>query len=295
MKRKIGFILSDTHGGNTLGLLSPGTVVQMEGPEGECYEYELPLNPVQLYLNKIFEWLLDVAKEYAAGDDILFIHNGDLTQGGVHGALIAQSEGLQVAVGVRSLQRVLDALPNCKTIRIIKGTGVHVFNSGDSEMQAGKILQQANPSKDVRVLYHNLLTYNGVMVDVAHHGPGPGSRVWLEGNVARFYLRNLMETELMAGRVPARLVVRSHYHTYIKETISSMINSSEVESTIVITPSLCMLDDYARKVVKSPHIIGLGGTFFETIDGRLTDVKVALKQIDVRTKEVIEDGPELIE
>ena len=289
MKRKIGFVLSDTHGGNTLGLLSPGTVVQMEKPDGTVEDYEIPLNPVQLYLNSIFEWLLQVAQKFAGGDEILFIHNGDLTQGGVHGSLISPSEGLQIAVGARNLQRVIDALPNCKTVRIIKGTGVHVFSNGDSEMQVGKLLQQANPNKDIRVLYHNLLTYNGVTLDLAHHGPSTGRRAWLEGNEARYYLRSIMETELMAGRVPPRLVIRGHFHQYVKETISSLINDSEVQSTIVVCPPLCTLDDYARMAVKSPHIISLGGLFFETIDGRLTDVNVAVKRLDVRTKEVIDD------
>jgi hypothetical protein len=93
----------------------------------------------------------------------------------------------------------------------------------------------------------------------------------------------------MAGRVPPRLVIRAHYHTYVKETISMMVNGSEVQSTIVVCPSLCAIDDYARKVVKSPHLITLGGVFFETIDGRLTDVNVAMKTLDVRTKETIEE------
>jgi len=291
MKRKIGFVLADTHGGNSFGLLSPGTFVKMEKPDGEQVDYELPLNPVQVYLNGIFEWLLEVAKEYAQGDEILFIHNGDLTQGGVHGSLISPSESVQETVGARNLQRAIDALPTCKAVRIIKGTGVHVFGSGDSESKVGEFLSISNPGKDVRVLYHNNPTYNGVTLDLAHHGPPTGRHAWLEGNEARYYLRSLMTTELMAGRVPPRLVMRAHYHNFVKETISMMVNGSEVESTIVVCPSLCCLDDYARKVVKSPYLITLGGTFFETIDGRLTNVKVAIKTLDVRTREVIDDNP----
>jgi hypothetical protein len=67
-----------------------------------------------------------------------------------------------------------------------------------------------------------------------------------------------------------------------------LVSGSEVQSTIVACPSLCLMDDYARKLVKSPHRISLGGLFFETIDGRLTDVQVAVKTTDVRTKEIID-------
>ena len=287
--------MADTHGGNVLGLLSPGTVIDVENPDGEVVKYELPLNPVQIYLNNIFEWLLEVARKYAGDDEILFVHNGDLTQGADHGALISPSETLQVTVGARNIQRVVDALPNCKTVRIIKGTSTHVFQSGDSETAAGSLLRLANPQLDVRVIYHNLITYNGVPCDISHHGPPPGNRSWLEGNQARFYLRNIMMTELMAGRVPPRLVVRAHYHTYVKETISMMVNGSEVESTIVVCPSLCMLDDFARKVTKSQNMITMGGVFFETIDGRLTDVNVAMKSLDVRTKEEVNNDVPVIE
>jgi hypothetical protein len=110
----------------------------------------------------------------------------------------------------------------------------------------------------------------------------------LEGNEARYYLRSLMLAELVEGRVPARLVARAHYHTYVKETISMLVNGSEVQSTLVVCPSLCMMDDYARKIVKSPYKISLGGLFFEMIEGRLTDVQVAVKTTDVRTKESID-------
>ena len=294
MNRKIGFILADTHGGSDLGMLSPGTQIDMELPDGRVEKRTLELNPVQLYLNKIFEWLLGVAIQFAQGDEILFIHDGDLTQGNRHGSLISPSETIQEIIALKTLSRVLEALPTCRTVRILKGTGAHVFGSGDSEAMVGKLLGQQYPDRDVRVIYHNLITFNGVPCDISHHGPPPGRRTWLEGNEARYYLRSLMLAELVDGRVPARLMVRAHYHTYVKETISMQVNSSEVQSTIVVCPSLCMVDDYARKVVKSPYKISLGGIFFETIDGRLTDVQVAIKTTDVRTKEII-DGSDRIE
>jgi hypothetical protein len=291
MNRKIGFVLADTHAGNDLGLLSPNTQVDIELPDGRVAKKTLELNPVQWYLNQVFEWLLEVATKFAAGDEILFIHNGDLTQGNNHGSLISPSETVQETIALKNMSRVLDALPTCRTIRILKGTGVHVFQNGDSESMVGKLLGLQYPDRDVRVLYHDLINFYGVSCDFSHHGPPPGRRTWLEGNEARYYLRSLMLAELVENRLPARLVVRAHYHSYVKEAISMMVNGSEVQSTIVVCPSLCMTDDYARKVVKSPHRISLGGLFFEIIDGRLTDVHVAVKTTDIRTKEVI-DGTE---
>jgi hypothetical protein len=288
INRKIGFILADTHAGSDLGLLSPGTQIDMELPDGRIEKRTLELNPVQMYLNKVFEWLLEVAAIFAAGDEILFIHDGDLTQGNRHGSVISPSETVQEIIALKNMSRVLDTLPTCRTTRILKGTGAHVFQNGDSETMVGKLLGLQYPDRDIRTLYHNLVTFNGVPCDISHHGPPPGRRTWLEGNEARYYLRSLMLAELVEGRLPARLVVRAHYHTYIKETISMLVSGSEVQSTIVACPSLCLMDDYARKLVKSPHRISLGGLFFETIDGRLTDVQVAVKTTDVRTKEIID-------
>jgi hypothetical protein len=287
--RQIGFVLADTHGGNTLGLLSPGTIVQTEVEDGEPVDYELPLNPAQLFLDKTYTWLLDVAKQYAKDDEVLLVHDGDMTQGGKYGSLVSPSESVQVIVGVKNMQRAIDALPNCKTMRILKGTGVHVFDNGDSESMVGKLLKLTNPQLDIKVIYHNLIDFHGVTCDISHHGPPPGRRAWLEGNEARYYLRSLMMTELMAGRIPPRLVVRAHYHTYVKETISMIVEGEEIQSTIVVCPSMCLIDDHARKTVKSPYISSVGGIFFEVINGQLTDVKVKVKILDVRTKESIYD------
>lgn len=288
LNRKIGFILADTHAGSDLGLLSPDTQLDIELPDGQIVKRTLELNPVQMYLNKVFEWLLEVAAKFAAGDEILFIHDGDLTQGNRHGSLISPSETVQETIAFKNMSRILDALPTCRTARILKGTGVHVFGSGDSETMVGKLLSLQYPDRDIHTLYHNLITFNGVPCDISHHGPPPGRRTWLEGNEARYYLRSLMLAELIENHLPARLVVRAHYHTYVKETISMLVSGSEVQSTLVVCPSLCMIDDYARKTVKSPYRIALGGLFFETIDGRLTDVQVAAKTTDIRTKEVID-------
>jgi hypothetical protein len=153
----------------------------------------------------------------------------------------------------------------------------------------GKLLRLQNPGLNVKVIYHSLINFNGVTCDISHHGPPAGRRVWLEGNEARYYLRSLMTTELMAGRIPPRLVIRAHFHQYIKETVSLMVDGKEIESTIVICPSMCLLDDYARKAVKSPHIISVGGLLFETINGKLTDISVKIRTLDVRTKEVLYD------
>jgi hypothetical protein len=287
--RKIGLVLSDIHSGNELGLLSPGTFVDMEMPDGTIKKRELTLNPAQEYLNDTLEWVLQCTRHFAGEDEVVLIHNGDLTQGSDHGSVISPSQTVQEIIATRTLTRMLGGLPTCKTLRIIKGTDTHVFENGDSEAAVGRFMAAAIPELDVKTIYHDLLTMNGVVVDLSHHGPPPGRRSWLTGNEARYYLRSMMMQELMEGKQPARLVVRSHYHEYTKETVSMWIKDREVQSTIVITPSMCLTDSYARKVVKSPYRFSCGGLIFETINGRLTEVQPLIKTFDIRTRDTIEE------
>jgi len=78
-------------------------------------------------------------------------------------------------------------------------------------------------NKDIKMCQHGLLDIDGVTIDYAHHGPFPGSRSWLKGNIARYYLRDLMMREIMNGNSPPKLVVRAHYHTPVEEYLKIMV------------------------------------------------------------------------
>ena len=93
--------------------------------------------------------------------------------------------------------------------------------------------------------------------------------------------------ELDNGNVPAQFVSRGHYHTFVKETLYMEYAGQEIESTLIINPSLCMLNNHARQATKSSFIITNGFINVEIINGKIHNVIKLTKTLDIRTKEIL--------
>jgi hypothetical protein len=261
--------------------MNPDVVVYDEGENGQLIPYTPEPTASQNYLWDLFISNLEAVKEFANGDPIHVFHNGDLTQGNKYrSAWVSTRLVDQIMIGTANMRPILD-IPNVKSLKLSVGTEAHNFGEGSSEILVSEMLSKEYPQKNISVSYHGLVDVDGVTVDYAHHGPYPGSREWLKGNVARLYLRDLMYREIIAGKVPPRLIFRAHYHQYISVTETV----GEYTSTLIITPSYSMLGDYAHKAVRSPDRITHGMVISEVIDGRLKDIKPILSTIDIRTKE----------
>jgi hypothetical protein len=135
---------------------------------------------------------------------------------------------------------------------------------------------------------HGLFDFHGVGADISHHGPPPGSRKWLEGNEARYYLRSAMLDEITAGKVPPRIYYRAHYHQSVEETLIVRGNGSRYKSSLIITPSLAFIDSHARQTVRSPSRITHGMSVAEIVDGELLRNIPLERTIDIRSKEQFE-------
>jgi hypothetical protein len=172
--------------------------------------------------------------------------------------------------------------PNLKSMTVGSGTGAHNFGESSSSILVVNGLRAAYPKVDTSMIIHCLADYNGVNVDYAHHGPHPGSRSWLKGNVARFYLRDLMLQEICAGAAPPRLVLRAHFHEPIHETLETGGYTSE----LFITPALCMLGEHAVQATRSTPRACVGTTLFEIVDGEIVKCHRLYQTLDIRTKKV---------
>ena len=199
--------------------------------------------------------------------------------------------GIIIIVGILIAEanlRPLVELKQTKVVRIIKGTSLHEFGEGSSSITIDKLLRNSYPNKDIKSLYHGLLTIGDFTIDYSHHGASAGRRDWLKGNEARFYLRNIMYSEIKLGNKPANLYLRAHYHEPLVEWLSMGMLEEEYESWFCILPSLCMIDDYARKVTSSKFIVTNGIYTFEIINDALYKIHKFKKTLDIRTKEEIE-------
>jgi hypothetical protein len=282
-ERTIFVVLSDTHAGSKYALLNPDAVLFSEDENGNMEPYKPKLTASQEYLWSIYQQDMQGIIDLAAGDPIVVLHNGDLTQGNKHIALLVSDRvSDHVAIGTANLMPWFK-LPNLKAFRVCIGTAAHNLNLGAAELLIYQQLQTMFPSTNLGVCYHGILDVDGVTIDYAHHGPPTGVRNWLKGNVARLYLKDIMYNDILAHQRPPDLVLRGHYHEYVTEVVYTDGNHSR----LVITPSYSMLDDYAQQAVKSVPYITNGLIAFEIVKGKLSEPIEFVHKLDVRRRETI--------
>lgn len=282
--RRILVAMSDTHAGHRLGLMPPDITLYDEDEQGNARPWTPQQTAVQQWLWRCY--LEDVAAvvTLAGGDPVCLLHNGDLTQGSKYGTeLVSTRKSDQYDIAVANFAPWL-ALTNLGAVRLSHGTGSHADYEATASHVVCQALRALHPGADVAVVRHGLLNVDGCRVDYAHHGPSAGMRQWTSGNQCRYYLRSLMNDELLRRREPPRLVVRSHFHTHIRETVRVM-GDREYVSDIVVTPAYCGLSEYAQQVTRSGYLIGCGLVAAEIIDGDLVDVHRYHRVVDLRREE----------
>jgi hypothetical protein len=285
MKRVIAVAFSDTHGGHRLGLLNPETVLETEDEEGEVIPYQPGLYPAQEFLWETYTKHIGEITKLAGKDEIIVKVMGDIVQGNKYAhEWVSTRVSDQFDIATWNMKPWLQ-LPNVKTVRFAKGTAAHNFGEGSGEITVAKMLRAEYPKKNIRTIYHGLAKIAGVTFDFAHHGPGTGLRNWLKGNTARYYLRSLMEDEFDDGNAPPDVVLRGHFHEYISEVLTKFHRDKYYTSRMVILPSYCMLDDYARQATKSASKVRFGMVAFEIVDGKILDVIPLIERVDLRTRE----------
>jgi hypothetical protein len=271
--------------------MNPEVKLIEEGEDGELYPYTPKMTAMQEYLWECFSEDIDNLKAFAGDDDLVIVHAGDLTQGQKYWEhQVSTRLADQIVIAAANMEPLME-LPNEKVVRFAKGTGSHVFGEGSSEILVARELR-IEYGADVAVTYHGLLAVQtgqdtSITVDYSHHGPFHGSRKWLRGNSARFYLRDLMFQEIMAGRRPPDLVVRGHYHVPVTERLDVRANGTKHTSRLLVLPSYCGLGDHAHRVTRSTHIISNGMFAYEAIDGKLSEPEEFVHVKDIRTKETV--------
>jgi hypothetical protein len=285
-KRIIVVGLSDTHAGHKLGLCNPDVKLK-EIVGDQPIEYSPQLLEVQKWLWEVYSWGMQQIISLAAGDDIVLIHNGDPTHGKASFLELMSSRMSDQPFIARANIEPWLHYDNVRAVRFAVGTGVHEMGEGSSSLIVAELLSKQFPNVNISVVYHGLINIDGFIIDFAHHGPGMGSRKWLEGNELRYYLRSLVISEIMSGKVPPHLVLRGHYHTYKREFLETSVGGKFYENWIALLPGFTFKDDYTRRVTRSEFKQGAGMIAFELISGHLYRTHPFIKVVDIRTKEVI--------
>jgi len=295
MGRTIVYVESDDHGGNTRGLLNPKTELQEDhitidedgGVVIEVVTYSPKLRAWQEFLWELRTQNLKKLVELADGDEIVYIHTGDITQGNKYAQdWVSTRIGDQFKIAYWNHRPIME-LPNLKVARYVEGTSSHVFGDGTSEEVVTNLLKANYPDVDIAACVHGLIDIYGFVTDFSHHGPGPGSRKWLQGNIASYYLRDRMMISLLHGEKPPNLYLRAHFHTWVKAMWNISVGSEDHTSYLCILPSMCGIGAYGRQVTKSVDAVTNGALAFEVIDGDLFRVHRWTRTVDIKMREVL--------
>jgi len=286
MNRRIVLFVADTHAGHKSALCNPDTRWREEGVDGKVAWIGPTLNGVQRWLWDNYTQAIKEAIGFAHGDDVLLIHNGDITWGTKYpNGLMSSRLDIQTTMGYYNLLPFLEH-ENVSKVRLIHGTESHEFYEGTANNIIADHLSLGFPGRDISTARHMLGTVNGVLFDIAHHGPSGGIRVWTAGNQFRYNLKSIMLEDLISGRTPPRVVARAHYHTYNHETVRVMADR-EVTSDIFMCPGNCGLTHYAVQATRSAYAIHAGVVAVEIVDGRYREMRPYYERVDIRIKETL--------
>jgi len=283
--RKILILMSDPHAGFRLGLTNPET--ELYNDDGERVRRP-EMNPGNYYLwNDIYKWALDEIKAFAKKDEVILLSLGDMTHGIKY---IGDQKSLEMSdevfIAEANLDYAIRKFPNLIAVFNAIGNNAHNWGEGASEKLITRLIQNSHPKLRMKVLYHGLLRIaKNYAIDFAHVGPGTGIRNWTKGNVARLYLKSLMQDEIDHDKMPPELVLRGHFHEYIREKQIIVKPKRDYESEIIIVPSMCLVSTYATQATKSPSRVENGLIVKEIINGKEHQTLKFTKILDKRTME----------
>lgn len=278
-KRDIIWCMSDPHAWFKLGLLNPDTIIH--DPQGT--EQRVNLNASQTWLWDVYQRGRKQVIDLADGDPIHSFFLGDISHGNKHiSEQMSTSVSAQIEAAEWIMYPMLD-MPNVKTLRMAAGTGAHVFGEGSAEILVAEHLKWKYPKVDIRVMYHGLAKIQGVNIDFAHHGPNVSKQPWNRGSGAKNYLKSMQQEDFNLGRDMADLVLRGHYHEFVKEWNSLQGH----EAWIVVMPPMCLAGDYTIQAVKSLTYVSPGTVAVEIINGKIIDIHSFTETLDIREIERI--------
>lgn len=277
MTRKIIAFLSDTHAGHKLGLMRPGVeLLDDSGPEPRTWT-PTP-TAIQEWLWARYEEDMAAVFALAGKSKVTVVHGGDVTWGARFPTqLVSTRLSDQLAIALDNLEPWY-AHKNVANVVLIQGTESHEFGEGSAPITLADQLSKRFPRVRTICTRHALIGIDGLQVDVAHHGAGPGGRAWLTGNELRYYTKSLMLDDLLEGREPPGVVVRAHYHSGVHETVR--VNGHTTEAFVL--PAYCGMTHYATQVSRSAYRLSCGMVALEIVGGKVEQVQPFWRSLDLR-------------
>jgi hypothetical protein len=273
---------TDPHFGYRFGLLKPETHLESFDEADGDFVPELTVTQEQLW-----QWNSEdfaAISELTAGAPTALLLEGDVCHGTWVGDVVSPRMADQPVMAVAGLKRWVE-LPQIQLVRFVKGTRVHSHGHGSLELLTAHILQ-LETGKPVGVSYHMNLSLAGVSFDLAHKGPAPGKRQWLDANELRLYVRSIMERDLVNGKRPPHVVVRGHYHERRFAHVHEHREKDVVDTWGIIVPAYSIFkDDYTNHSTQAKSHMNAGTVVVEFQGGKVRDVHDFTHTFDLRKRE----------
>jgi len=282
-RRRWVALLNDIHCGSRFGLLNPDTVLLDDN--GELWSPELTESQRNLWM--LYQKHLALVEDFVKSDELLLFLPGDLTQGLKHWAGVwGTSLHEHIVSAVDCLAPWFDRF-NVSECRLLFGTEAHTGDGWTSEHLIARELAQRYRNTRTRAMAHGKFNIGGVVLDVAHHGPGGGIRKWTDGNVARYTLKSLVMEDIINGDTPPRVVARAHHHRSIWETVRIESKTGDIEADVVVVPGYCGINPHSRKITRSTITQTHGLVLLELMGSELVNIHQMKEIVDLRVAEAL--------
>src|ERR1035437_6784210 len=207
-------VVSDLHCGCKFGLCLP----KFKLDEGGTYQSSIYQREVyKRWLEFWNSWVPMVTK----GEKYIVVVNGDVIDGNHHNSTTQITHNIkdQRNLAVELLTPVINA-PKCKSLYMIRGTEVHVGQSGDNEEAVAEALG-AVPNSDGQYARWDMKLIFGSkdqVVDFTHHISTTSSHAYESTALTKEYTDACTEAGKWNEKVPS-ILVRSHRHRAFKVEI----------------------------------------------------------------------------
>jgi len=248
-KRHIIAIPADLHSGSKVALIT-----------GDQWEFVDDGTYLPSAGQKIIAQQWDVAWQYVARlmkpkllqtrPKLSIFMAGDSTEGVHHeqSQLITARKDEQERIHIAAMCRAFELSgfdPKQDELRYISGTGVHDGTGSSSSERIVRELLGVDKLDGRMVIDHLRRNINGVLLDIAHQGPGPGLRRWTRSNPLRLALQDYYFQCLELQRPVPRYFIRAHRHQYVTADIRHSV-TGQIAIEGFLLPSLTMKNDFAQ-------------------------------------------------
>lgn len=264
-------IVSDLHCGGTTALCPP----RVDLDDGGHYEASKAQRWMWEGWHSFWEFVERRRDKRKA--DLVFVCNGDATDGNHHGTtqILSGNPTAQAAVVNEVLRAPLALQPSA--LFFIRGTEAHVGPSAAYEERIAVGLKKdgrpviADAETGSASWWHAKAEIQGVRIDLAHHGR-MGTRPWTKQNVVNAGAVEIAMEHNERGEPAPHLAVRSHLHRYADT------HDACRQTRLIQTPAWQLATAYVHRVAPN-SLADIGGILVEITDGKMIVEPVLYKPI----------------